>query len=105
MARRNIGEVGVQEDELLDRIAVEQVLAKLSPADRTMMLMIFGIAFPDDWGNRPTTFTSIGEYIGLKYEGVVLKEATIRYRRDVILKILRGERGGLRRSRRAKGKK
>lgn len=90
---------------MLDNVAVEQVLAQLSEADRVMMLMIFGIEFPSDWGNRPATFTSIGEYIGMRFEGVVLKEATIRYRRDVILKILRGERGGLRRSRRGKTKK
>lgn len=85
----------MHEDELLDRVSVEQALAKLSEADRCMMLMIFGIEYPEDWGMRPATFTAIGEYIGMRFEGVVLKEATIRYRRDVILKILRGERGGL----------
>jgi hypothetical protein len=66
-----------------------------------MMLLVYGIEFPDDWGARPVTFTTIGEYIGIKFEGAALSEAAIRYRRDVLLQRLRG---GLRRSRRGRKK-
>lgn len=95
----------MNEDHLLDRVAVEQALAGLSESDRMMMKMIFGVEYPADWGGRPVTFTTIGQYIGLRFEGQELSEAAIRYRRDEILKLLRGERGDMRRSRWGKKKK
>ena len=91
--------MGDTEDELLDRIAVAQALSVLNAADRCMMLMIFEIELPPDWGARPVTYTTIGSYIGLRFEGEPLSEAAIRYRRAEILKMLRGERGALRRGR------
>lgn len=87
------------EDQLLTRIALDMALARLPEADRVMMLMLWKIEIPRDYDDSyPVTCESIGRYIGLKYEGEVLKESTIRYRRDVIMALLRGQRGPLRRS-------
>ncbi len=88
------------ETELLDRVAVDQVLAKLKEGDRCMMLLIFNIELPEDWGSRAVTYSSIGAYIGRRFEGKALPEATIRYRHQELVKYLRGERGELRRLRR-----
>jgi hypothetical protein len=91
----------MNEDHILSRVAVEQVLRRLAPADRCMMLLVFEIEFPDDWGDRPMTYAAIGDYIGRRFEGRVLSEAGIRYRRNEIMKMLRGERGEVRRPRRS----
>lgn len=88
------------EDEILNRVTVEAVLAKLHPADRMMMLLIYRVEQPDDWSAQwPPRFEDIGVYIGTRYEGKPLSEAAIRYRRDAIEGQWRGRRGGLRRSR------
>lgn len=94
--------MSLTEDEMLDRVAVQQVLAVLSEPDRIMMKMVFGLEYPADWGNRQPTFTTIGHYIGMRFEGEPLSEAAIRYRRDVLLRRLRGEREGLRRPKRGR---
>lgn len=95
----------MNEDEILDRVAVERLLARLDEADRLLLLMVHGIEFPPDWGARPVTFTTIGAYLGLRFEGAPLSEAAIRNRRKVLLSHLRGERDGLRRTRRTKARK
>lgn len=88
------------EDVLLNRVAATDLLSRLAAADRCMMAMIYQIELPEDWGNRPVTYTTIGEYVGQKFEGKSLAESTIRYRHDEIVKMLRGERGEIRRSKR-----
>lgn len=89
------------EDGLLTRIAVEQALSILDPADAEMLVLIYRIYQPTDWTTRwPPTYDQVGHYIGMKYEGKPLSEAAIRYRRDAVFARFRGERGELRRSRR-----
>lgn len=90
------------EDQILTQIAVEQALALLSPADAMMMRLIHRLEVPEDWGNRawPAKYEAIGNFIGIKYEGAPLSEATIRYRRDAIYAMWAGKRGPLRRNRR-----
>lgn len=96
--------MSASENEMLARVSVEQVLARLNEADRVMLNMIYEIEFPEDWGNLPVTYTNIGAYIGKRFEGKALSEAAIRYRRDVLIRVLRGERGELRRPRRKPAK-
>lgn len=90
------------EDQILTEIAIEKALSTLHPADRLMMLLIFRISQPLDWDLKrwPPTYEDVGIYIGLKFEGKPLSEAAIRYRRDAILKMWKGQRGHLRRQRR-----
>lgn len=89
----------VTEDQLLNIVAVEQLLARLEEPDRLMLRMIYHLDHPDDYeGPWPATYTDIGVYVGTRYEGQPLSEAAIRYRRDVLLAVLRGERGPLRRN-------
>lgn len=86
------------EDDVLNRVSVDHVLRRLDEADAVMMRMVFRIEYPDDYaGGVPATFGDIGSYIGLRFEGAPLSEAAIRYRRDVALGVLRGERDPLRR--------
>lgn len=87
------------EDAILSRIDLETALAKLHPADRAMMLLIYRVACPDDWdAGWPPRYLDIGRYIGLRFEGSPLSEAAIRYRRDVVLRMWAGKRGHLRRN-------
>jgi hypothetical protein len=87
------------EDTILTRVALEHALAPLEERDRVMLLMVFRVEFPDEYrGPLPPTYQDIADYIGRKYEGEALAEATIRYRRDALLAVLRGERRALRRT-------
>ena len=92
----------MSEDQILLQIDIDRALALLPPADRVMIELIFRVSVPADWGERdwPPTYTDIGDYLGRKFEGSPLSEAAIRYRRDVVLAMWRGERGHLRRNRR-----
>ena len=88
------------EDHILARIDIEAALARLHPADREMIVLIFCLERPTDWTFRwPPKYEDIGVYIGLKYEDRPLSEAAIRYRRDVVLGMWKGTRGALRRGR------
>ena len=90
----------MNEDQILTKVAAEAMLDKLIPADRDMMVLIFRIQQPDDWdGPWPPRFEDIGRYIGMKYEGVSLSEAAIRYRRDVLLREWGKKRRKLRKNR------
>lgn len=94
------------EDEILTAVTVEAVLARLTPADRALMHLVYGIAPPEDYaGTWPPTHADIGFYIGMRFEGYRLSEAAVRYRKKVILAMLRGERGPMRRITFQKGKK
>lgn len=78
------------EDELLNQITVEQVLRKLPPHHAELLRMIERIEQPTDYtGPWPATYEQIGVFIGLKYEGRTLSEATVRYRRDACYRMLR----------------
>lgn len=77
----------MNEDLVLTQVDVERALAKLSPEDRAMIVLVFRVDIPADWGKRPwpPKYTDIGDYIGRKFRGSPLSEAAIRYRRDVVL--------------------
>jgi len=89
----------MDEDFILTLVALETELAKLRPEHRDMMLLIYKVQEPEDWPFAwPPRFEDIGVYIGLKYRGRALSEAAIRYRRDQVEAMWRGERGDLRQS-------
>lgn len=89
------------EDDILIAIDIERALAMLSPRERMMMEIISGYLQPEDWDMPwPARFEDIGRYIGLKFDGKVISEATVRYRRDQVKAMWRGERQGLRVQRR-----
>lgn len=69
------------EDEILNRIAAEQTLERLSPEHADMLRILFEIERPADWEyGWPPTYDAVGKYIGLKYQGRVLSESTMRLR-------------------------
>jgi len=80
------------EDEVLNRIAVEQLLVTLSHEHRLVLELVFGLRYPSDWpwpnASWPPTYAAIGHYVGLQIRGRPLSEAAIRYRRFVALKKL-----------------
>lgn len=92
----------MNEDQILDHVSVERLLATLGAADAEMLILIFRIkAPPDGWTGRwPPTYEQIGDYIGRKYEGRPLSEAAIRYRRDAVFAVLRGD--GVRKRRKSR---
>lgn len=80
------------EDELLNRIAVEQLLDGLSDEHRLVVELVFGIRHPTDWPWRdaswPPTYATIGWYVGQRMRGKPLSEAAIRYIRTAAIKKL-----------------
>jgi hypothetical protein len=87
----------MMDDEILNQIAIHQVLAELPDADRLTMELHYRLTQPEDYGLRwPPRFEDIGVYIGLRFRGYPLSEATIRYRVSAIQARWRGERGELR---------
>lgn len=89
------------DDEVLNRVTVEQQLARLEPESRTVLSLVFKIDQPTDWvAPWPPTYAAIGVYIGLKFRNRPLSEAAIRYIRDEALAELRGERPDGRRRKR-----
>jgi hypothetical protein len=92
---------GVSEDQMVTQIDIDIALEKLDPADRDMIVLIFRLERPVDWGIRawPPKYSDIGDYVGRKHELGPLSEAAIRYRRDVVFAQWRGLRGNLRRDR------
>ena len=94
---------GVNEDEILTRVALEAALAPLDQDDREMLLIRYGIWQPPDWGDRPwpARLEDVGDYIGRKFETppAPLSEAAIRYREKELRECWAGRRGPLRRSR------
>ncbi len=88
------------EERWLDLITLMQLLDGLDPADRDLMILVCGLDLDTDYdGPWPPTHVDIGQWLGRKY-GVPLKDSTVRWRRDAILAMWRGERGRLRRNRR-----
>lgn len=74
------------EDEIINRLAIETALVSLPAHDRDLIIMVFAYDKPSDYkGPWPANLTHIGQYIGVKYKGRALSEATVRNRRDAIL--------------------
>lgn len=87
----------MEEQDIIDSIAIEEALSKLDPADREMMLLVSHIHRPADWiGGWPPKYAEIAEYIGIKYYNKPRNEATIRYRIKQLQEMWQGNRGPLR---------
>lgn len=72
-------------ERILNRVAIDAALDSLSPPERDLIGMVTGYRCPADYeGPWPATLTDTGVYIGLKYKGRPLAEATVRNRRDAI---------------------
>ena len=81
------------EDFLLAQIDVRNALAKLPPVDRELVMLVYQIHQPDDWTYPwPPKTCDIGTYIGLKFDGRALSEATVRYRKKVAIQVMGGHR-------------
>jgi hypothetical protein len=86
------------EDDIIARVAVEQLLERLPPVHAELLRMAARLEQPEDYvGPWPPTFVDIGRHIGEKYEGRALSESTVRYRRDACYRFLRGEDTQIRR--------
>lgn len=71
----------MNEDSLLTVIFVEQEIAKLAPADADMVLLLYRIRAPLGYtGPWPPRMSDIAYFIGMKYKGKPVNDATIRYR-------------------------
>lgn len=91
------------EDRILNRIAIDQALSLIDPADREMLILVSALERPGDWlGSWPPKFSEIAEHIGMKYYDKPLSEATIRYRLKMLQQMWQGKRGPLRRVNRSK---
>lgn len=80
------------EDDLINRIAVEQLLVTLSDEHRLVVELVFGLRHPSDWpwpnASWPPTYAAIGWYVGQKMRGKPLSEAAIRYIRTAAIRRL-----------------
>jgi hypothetical protein len=80
------------EEDLINRIAVEQMLVTLSAEHRLVLELVFGLRYPSDWPwphvAWPPTYAAIGWYVGHKMRGKPLSEAAIRYIRTAALRKL-----------------
>lgn len=86
-------------------ITLGQLLEKLDPPDRDLIILVCELdmdtAYDGPW---PPTHMDIGAWIGRHYACAPLPDSTVRWRRDQILSMWRGERGKLRRNRRKQPK-
>jgi len=75
------------DEEIINDIAIRQALSNLSPEDRDLICLVFNFEQPEGYtGPWPATLSHIGQYIGMKYKGRPLAEATVRLRRDAVLR-------------------
>lgn len=85
-----------EEDNLLLRVSIDQVLATLSQADRDLVNLCSGIDAPSDYdGPWPATLAAIGAYMGNKYDDGPLSEGAIRGRRNKLFATLQPKFGAL----------
>lgn len=92
------------EEQIINRIAIESALAKLSPSDRELILLAYRYDAPPDYdGPWPPSLEDVGKWWGMKWLGEELTEAGARYKRDEIKKQWRGQ-GRKRRNRRNRPK-
>lgn len=77
----------------LDSVTIEQMLATLDLEARLVVSLSFGLQFPEDWpwgtGPWPPTYAEIATYVGMKTRGRPLSEASVRYIRKQALKRLK----------------
>lgn len=91
------------EDDIINKVALETELAKLSPMDRDIVVLLNQLERPGDWLSQwPPQFEDIAVYIGIKYYNRPVSEATIRYRFRQIKEIWAGRRGPFRARKRSK---
>lgn len=91
------------EDEILNSIAIEAALAKLSQRDRELILAAFQYRPPDGYeGKWPLTMAEVGKWWGRRWLGEELTEAGARYYRDDIVNRWQGK--GRKRRNRRKGR-
>jgi hypothetical protein len=80
------------EDDLINKIAVSQLLEGLNAEQRVVVELVFGIHYPPDWPwkstNWPPTYAEVGWYVGQKFRNRPLSEAAIRYIRTAALRKL-----------------
>ncbi len=73
----------MEENEVLNRVAVEQLLAGIEAQDRLVIELTYGLMVPKDWPwpiqRWPPTFAEIGWYVGMHFRNKPLSEASIRY--------------------------
>lgn len=70
---------------VIDKVAIEQVLAKLSPEDRELVTLIYRYELPEGYGSTfPRNLAEVGRLWGIKWFGIPFSEAAIRYKRDAI---------------------
>lgn len=82
------------EDQILDQITVAQYLRELTPERREILLLAYRVTQPDDWTETwPPRYAAIGRYIGRRYRGKPLSEASIRYIRKVAIRQIRAHIG------------
>jgi hypothetical protein len=56
-----------------------------------VLSLVYGLECPSDWDPEerwPPTYKAVGKYVGLKFRGEALSEATIRYREACALEEL-----------------
>lgn len=70
-------------DKVLNRVAVETLLSKLSDEARLVVALTFGLEYPEDWpwpeSRWPPIHAEVGWYVGNKLRGRPISEATVRY--------------------------
>lgn len=90
-------------DEVINRVSIFQALEKLDEPSRELVLLIFKYELPDGYAEWPRNLAEIGRLWGVKWYGVPLSEAAIRYKRDAIAEKWQGK--GKKRKNRSKSKK
>jgi hypothetical protein len=79
-----------EESTLLDKIAIEMALDRLSPLDRAFVVLRFAYDLPDDYaGPWPPYYADIGAYVGRHYLGKRLQDRQIRNRVNNAIALLR----------------
>ncbi len=80
-------------DSVINKVAIEQALSKLSPEDRDLVNLIYKYELPDGYGPTfPRNLAELGRLWGVKWFGVPFSEAAIRYKRDAIKDEWQGKR-------------
>ncbi len=79
-------------DQLLDRVTVEALLAQLPEEPRLVLALTFGVYCPEDWpwphSRWPPIHSEVGMYVGHRFRGRPISEATVRYIRTSALRKL-----------------
>lgn len=75
--------MSVEMEEVLDRVTVEALLGRLPEEHRLILLLTFGLEYPEDWpwpeSRWPPIHSEVGWYVGNRLRGRPISEATVRY--------------------------